>query len=86
MRVADHDQRALVRADDVVDRLAERRARRDRLDRREQLRVAPGVVLGRRPREAELAGLSRSGFWLLPFGTFGIESCLDRLPQRFRLL
>ena len=37
VRVADHDQRALVRADDVVDRLAQRGAGRDLRDRREQL-------------------------------------------------
>ena len=55
VRVADDDERALVGADDVVDRLAERRARRDLRHRLEQLRVAAGVVFRRRAREPELA-------------------------------
>jgi hypothetical protein len=45
-----------VRADDVVDRLAQLRARRDALECSEQLRIAPRIILGRRPREAERAG------------------------------
>ena len=56
VRVADHDQRALVRADDVVDGLAEPGARRNLGDRREQLRVlAARIFLGGDAREAEIA-------------------------------
>ena len=55
LRIADHDQRALARADHVVDRLPDRGAGRDRLDRREQVRIAARVVVGRRAREAEIA-------------------------------
>ena len=44
-RVADHDQRAFVRADNVVDRLPEQGSRGDRLDRGEQVRIAARIVL-----------------------------------------
>jgi hypothetical protein len=55
-RVADHDQRALARADDVVDRLPQLRPRRDALERAQQLRVAPRIILRRGAREAERGG------------------------------
>src|SRR4029450_13235712 len=54
LRVADHDQRALLRADDVVDALAEVCARGDLGDRGEQHRVAPEVQLCTRARDADL--------------------------------
>ena len=44
--IADHDQRALLRADDVVDPGAQLRARRDLCDRGQQDRVAALVDLG----------------------------------------
>src|SRR5205085_11989499 len=53
LRLADDDQRAVARADDVIDPLAELGARRYALERGEQLRIAPRIVLGRRAREAE---------------------------------
>ena len=52
--VAEHDQRALVGANHVVDGLPERRPGRNRLDRRQQVRVAARVVVRRRAGEAEL--------------------------------
>src|SRR5207248_4144594 len=55
VRVADDDERALVRADDVVDGLPERRAGGDLLDRGEERFVATRVVLRGRAREPELA-------------------------------
>ena len=54
-RIADHDQCALVRADDVVDPLAKLGAGCDPLDRPEQARIAARVVLGGRAGEAEAA-------------------------------
>ena len=60
--VADHDQRALVRADDVVDALAQVGARRDSRDCVEQIRLAPRIVLGRRAREPQ----ARRGVVLTP--------------------
>ena len=56
VRVADDDEGALVRADHVVDGLAEPGARRDLGDRVEELRVLPArVFLGGNAREAEIA-------------------------------
>ena len=54
LRVSDHDQRSLPRADHIVDRLAERGARRHLLDRLEQAWIAARVVLRRRAGEPEL--------------------------------
>ena len=56
VRIADHDQRALARADDVVDALTQLGARRDALERGEQRGIAARVVLGRRAREPEGGG------------------------------
>ena len=56
VRVAHHDQRPLVRADHVVDGLAEPGSGRNLGDRGEELRVLPArVLLGRDAREAEIA-------------------------------
>ena len=53
--ISDHDQRALVRANDVIDRLPEVRTGSDLLQRPEELRIAAWILLGRRAREPEFA-------------------------------
>ena len=56
LRVADHDQRALARADDVVDRLPQLGSRRDAPDRGEQPPVEPWILLRRLADRAEALG------------------------------
>ena len=56
-RIADHDQRAFARPDDVVDRLTKLPAGRDSLESVEQERITSWIVLRRRAREAEGCGL-----------------------------
>ncbi len=50
VRVADHDQRAVLGADDVVDARAQPRARRDLLERREEGLILPRVRSHRAPQ------------------------------------
>jgi hypothetical protein len=52
-RIADHDQRAFVGADDVVDPLAQVCAGRDSRDGVEQLGLATRIALGGRAREPQ---------------------------------